>query len=471
MMPESVSGVGVKGLAHRTLWLVRLRWLAVAGLVTTVLAEPPVFGVPLETRLLLTVASILFAYNLVFHLYARSLVRAAEEGRAPGYLPKAFANLQISADLCSLTALLHYSGGVENPFAYYYVFHMIIASILLSVRASYLQATLATFLYAGMLFLEYEAPSTHHHLTGYASLHGEMDPKVLAGAVVVLGSTLYIAVFFASSIAQQLRRREAQLVAAKESLEEKTHLLAQANVNLAELEHKKSRFMRVAAHQLRSPLAAIRSCLKVVIDGFLRDDPEREMDMLQRADARLQTMLDLVNELLALSQIRDAGFKEEDKEDVCLDEVIRTAVGLHMSFAQARQIDLSVDTQPPHCVVRADKNALQEVLSNLVSNAIKYTPPGGRVSVRTYRESGHGYCEIKDSGIGIPEDEMGHLFDEFFRASNARKLEKEGSGLGLSIVREIVQRHGGDISVESKLNEGTTVRFYVPCTRPEAEPA
>jgi len=470
-MTELSSGAGSKGLAHRTLWLVHLRWLAIAGLVLTVLLAPGVFGVTLATAPLLTIAFIMFVYNVAFHACARTLVLSKEQGGASKHLPTAFANAQISADLCALTALLHYSGGVENPFAYFYVFHMIIASILLSVRASCLQATLATALYAGMLLLEYRVPGTHRHLAGYAAAHTGQDPKVLLGAVIVLGSTLFIAVFLASSIAQQLRRREAQLVAAKESLQEKTDLLAEANVNLAGLEQKKSRFMRVAAHQLRSPLAAIRSCLKVVVDGFLRSDPDREMEMLQRADGRLQTMLDLVNELLELSRIRDAGFTEADKQEVCLDEVVRTVAGLQRSFAEQKQVRVEVDTQTPNCTVQADSNALQDVMGNLVSNAIKYTDPGGDVSVRTYEQSDRAYCEVRDSGIGIPEDEMGHLFEEFFRASNARDREKEGSGLGLSIVREIVQSHGGDVAVESRINEGTKVTFFLPCKSVGAEPA
>ena len=100
-----------------------------------------------------------------------------------------------------------------------------------------------------------------------------------------------------------------------------------------------------------------------------------------------------------------------------------------------------------------------------------YTDPGGDVSVRTYEQSDRAYCEVRDSGIGIPEDEMGHLFEEFFRASNARDREKEGSGLGLSIVREIVQSHGGDVAVESRINEGTKVTFFLPCKSVGAEPA
>ena len=465
-MSETIDGTRVTGLAHRTLWLVRLRWLFVAGLLVTVVLAPPVVGVELEIPALLGIALIVFAYNIPFHVYAQTLVRAATRGDPPGNLPRAFANVQISADLITLTALLHYSGGVENPFAYFYVFHMIFASILLSVWASLLQATLTIVLYGGMLFLEYKGIIDHHHLKGYAPVGGEElahDPRVVGASVAVLGGTLYIAVFLASSIAQQLRRRERQVVAARDSLEEKSALLSEANRNLAELEQKKSRFMRVAAHQLRSPLAAIRSCLKVVIDGFLKDDPEREKDMLGRADVRLQTLVDLVNELLALSRIRDVGFTDEDKSDVCIDEVVHTVVELQNASAEQKDVTVDVDARASQVVVRADKNAILDVVANLVSNAIKYTDPGGQVSVRTYEEAGRVYCEVKDSGIGIPKEEMTHLFEEFFRASNARKRQKEGSGLGLSIVREILRNHDGDIAAESKVDEGTLFRFHLPC--------
>ena len=113
-------------------------------------------------------------------------------------------------------------------------------------------------------------------------------------------------------------------------------------------------------------------------------------------------------------------------------------------------------------LVRADKRALEDVVANLVSNAVKYTPDGGTVKVKTFAEGACATCEVIDTGIGIPRREQDKLFTEFFRASNAKRVASEGTGLGLTIVKEVVERHGGAVEVHSIENLGTCVKFSVP---------
>jgi two-component system sensor histidine kinase VicK len=238
--------------------------------------------------------------------------------------------------------------------------------------------------------------------------------------------------------------------------------LEEANAKLAELEERKSRFMRVAAHQLRAPLGAISSSLKVVLDGYAKQDPAKEREMIGRAVARTQAMLALLNDLLTLSRAKEARTEERERQRFSLRGIVEKLAALHKPRADEKGVRLEISARAGHDLVNAEQSAIEDVVGNLLSNAIKYTPSGGSVSVNTFDRDGYVHCDVADTGIGIPEPEVKDLFMEFYRASNARSVEREGTGLGLSIVKEIVVRHGGDVAVRSEVNKGSTFTFRLP---------
>jgi signal transduction histidine kinase len=444
----------VRRLITRTRWFVMLRWHAAVAIVMAVIGTQWFFDIKLNAFPLFVVAGFLLFYNSIFFGYARWLAERPVEKVSRGEVEN-FANLQISVDLVVLTVLLHYSGGVENPLSLFFIFHMIIASILLTPLASYLQATLALGLYAAMALMEWQWPVLHHNVKGFLPLEFSQNVKFILGSIGALGVTLYLTVYLTVSIAKELRKRESQLMEARDRLEE-------ANQKLAELEERKSRFMRVAAHQLRAPMAAISSSLKVVLGGYVRKDPAREQDMVERAVSRTQSMLTLLNDLLTLSRAKELPPEQKGKESFDLREVVEKLAALHKHRAEEKGIRLEVKMPEAAEIVNADRSAIEDVVDNLLSNAIKYTKDGGKVEVKTYERDGYFHCDVSDSGIGIPPDEMKELFTEFFRGSKAREVEHEGTGLGLSIVKEIVVRHGGDVAVQSEMDKGSTFSFKLP---------
>ncbi len=448
-------------LISRVTWFVQLRWLAVAGVFATILVARHALGLPVPGGPLYVLACLLFASNTCFHYWARRLDRIEDDALR---LRKArvFANVQIGSDLVLLTLLLHFSGGVENPFSLFFVFHMVLASILLSAKDSYCQAMLALALFMTMALVGYVWPGAHVHLKGL--LPGEVcrNGLYVFAHVAALGVTLFIAVFLTSSIAHRLRAREAELREAHARTERLVWSLADRNRRLQEIEERQSKFMRVVAHQLRSPLAAIDSCLKLVLDGYLKDDRERELDMVLRARTRADAMLELIGELLDLARHRDLVREEAKEPPANLDAVVESVVRLQAPVAQEKHIELTLDAKLGAVRVPLSAEKAQDAVGNLVSNAVKYTPAGGRVAVRTWREGDDAWFEVKDTGIGIPKEEQEHLFTEFFRASNAKAIEAQGTGLGLAIALEIVKQYGGDIEYESQVGAGTTFRFHVP---------
>ena len=188
----------VDGLIERIYWLIKLRWIAITGVVLTVLFAKQVLNAPLNNLSLYGVAAFLTIYNLIFTLHLKRLGK-----KRPARLiliANRIANVQISLDLLSLTILIHFSGGIENPFIFYFIFHMIIASILLSRRASFLQATFAVFLFMLMVWLEYTGFLKHYCLKGFVLNDLHTNKIYILGMSFVFISTLYLAAYMASSI-------------------------------------------------------------------------------------------------------------------------------------------------------------------------------------------------------------------------------------------------------------------------------
>jgi len=154
---------------------------------------------------------------------------------------------------------------------------------------------------------------------------------------------------------------------------------------------------------------------------------------------------------------------------VALEKVAEQVVNQTLDFAASRQTSLVFSPGAGGALVLGDEHALSDAIGNLVSNAIKYTDEGGHVKVATRLSGDEVICEVIDDGIGIPEQEKGRLFEDFFRASNARASEKEGTGLGLSIAREIVRKCGGRLTIESLEHLGTCAMMSFPLLRGEAE--
>ena len=215
------------------------------------------------------------------------------------------------------------------------------------------------------------------------------------------------------------------------------------------------------AHELRSPLAVIINSLDVILQGYAVEDPNLQDQLLSRARERASEMLAQLNDFLRLGAVRHEEFLREPQPVQLLDVLEKLTPEMHIR-ARWRSVTLSIEAPDALARVRGTYEDMEHLLSNLINNAIKYTSPGGQVAVSFYERDGSVVGSVQDTGIGIPTEELPKIFDEFYRAKNAREAAVHGTGLGLSIVRRIVDRYGGEIHVTSRVGEGSTFTFAFP---------
>lgn len=225
---------------------------------------------------------------------------------------------------------------------------------------------------------------------------------------------------------------------------------------------ERSRFMMRVAHNLRAPLAAIISMLEVAKDSYMGNLNEAQSEQLRRIDRRVRTMITLINELMALAESQNEN-REMIHKPVDLNILAGRINRTFEEEAKGKGLTFRIDYPDDLQEIVGDPIMIEQLLENLISNAIKYTNAGGKVGAEF--SVGHEkmvIIQISDNGIGIPKAAMDSLFNEFFRAENARSVEEHGTGLGLAIVKEIVDRHGGRIQVESEEGLGTLISVHLP---------
>jgi PAS domain S-box-containing protein len=230
---------------------------------------------------------------------------------------------------------------------------------------------------------------------------------------------------------------------------------------LKEMDRMKSDFVAMVSHELRSPLSAIQQQLQVMEGGMAGEVTERQRSLLSRARQRSQGLLDLINDLLDLARI-EAGRVVERKEPLQLEPLVERTVELFQVMAKEKGLQLIREPFPPLPFVVGDGDALEEVISNLLSNAIAYTPSGGEIRVRGGKRGAYLWVEVADTGVGIPPEAVPRIFDRFFRVKDERTRHVVGTGLGLPIAKGIMEAHLGAVEVESEPGKGSTFRILIP---------
>ena len=439
-------------LIQRAYWLVRLRWVAIGMLaIATFVAERFMF-IELATPALYTIAGVLLVYNFVLYDLLRYWTWG---GKSPSerWIGR-MLTFQISGDLLILTTIVHFSGGIENPFSFFFVFHMILVSILRSKWQSYLQATSAVILFAGMVTLEGLGVLEHYHLVGFAAEGLYHSAVFVFGFLFVFTVTLYLVVYMTTSISEQLRMQQDSY--------------AQANALLEEKDQLKNQYVLRLTHDIKGHLAAIQSCLEIVIHGLVGPLTDKQTDLVDRAHRRTVKCMAFITALLKLTRMKLTGQLETER--FSLKNGVFNALSAVQNWAQNKSIevthtiDATVDEIPGEAVL------IEETVTNLLFNAVKYTPEGGKVALTVAEEGPFIRVTVSDTGIGIPTEALPHIFDEFYRAPNARATERDGTGLGLAFARQVVERHGGQIEVHPNPEIGTTFTFTLPKTLAAPEP-
>jgi signal transduction histidine kinase len=257
-----------------------------------------------------------------------------------------------------------------------------------------------------------------------------------------------------SGLYDELSRLNNELVTAQREL-------AKKNAELGRLNDQKNQFLGMAAHDLRNPLSAILTLSEFLLDTKLNVKPGEQEEFIRRIRSSSEFMLRLVNDLLDISKI-EAGRLDLDLEATDLRAIIEDNVALNRILADKRQVKLSLfqDEGVPRLMLDAAK--IEQVLNNLIVNAIKFSPSGGTVEVRLDKGENDVTISVSDEGPGIPEEEFHKLFNPFQKTSAKSASKEKGTGLGLAIVKKIVSGHNGRISVESQVGKGSTFHVTLP---------
>ncbi len=258
------------------------------------------------------------------------------------------------------------------------------------------------------------------------------------------------------------------------SLKEYIARLEKANQELKKIDEMKSEFVSVASHELRTPLATIKSAIQLVLTEKAGATTENQKNLLTLADKNINRLVNLLNDLLDLSRIESGriGMKFEELD---LSALIEFVVSSSKPQATAKSISLEKEVSDDLPPVQGDGQKVEQILTNLIGNALKFTPEGGRVTVSakiSQKAKGMAEISVRDTGVGIPQEQLGRIFEKFHQVENSLHHSVPGTGLGLAIAKGLVEAHQGEIWVESEVGKGTTFTFTLPLSRKERrEPA
>jgi two-component system, sensor histidine kinase ChiS len=266
-----------------------------------------------------------------------------------------------------------------------------------------------------------------------------------------------------ANLGKKVKNRTRQLTKKKRELQASFR-------HLQEHDRLKTQFFSNVSHELRTPLTMILAPIEELIGKRQQQLPKEASYMLEVALVNGRRLLDLINRLLEFSKL-EAGHAQLNLSPVNLNDMVNELAESARPLAQQRQIELKIETGEDLPVIGADTDKMDSVITNLVSNALKFTPAGGTVEVRTRRDESRVYLSVKDSGIGIAPGDHGRVFERFVQIDGSTARKYSGTGLGLSLVKELVELHGGRIQIESEVGQGATFWLWLPITEPPSEAA
>lgn len=442
---------------RRNLWFIKLRYGAVAMLLVLILLPKYFLGIELSDTqnfsLLLVTISILI-YNILFHYIRRFLKHDTDK-----FNPLHLSVLQMVFDLISLMLVVYFTGSSESPILLFFVIHMIVGSLILPGFVIYAFAAVIVFVFWGITVGEYYSVISHHHIEGYVPIELYKNFNYVLAINISLAFLVFIIVLIANRMANQLYKREQQLV---ESIEK---------INSAEKE--KQKYISGIVHEIKTPLSAVHSYLDLVLQKFLGPLDEIVEEKLVRARRRSEEAINLINNVLKISKL-----KLEDSliiEEVDPATILARAIKVAKVNADAKGVKLSlINKRKQKRKIEGDTLLIQIALSNIINNAIKYNNMDGLVEITIDEDENNLIIIVCDNGVGIPAFEIEKIYNDFFRASNVKKMGVEGSGLGLSVVKQIVERHKGSIDIKSpsylstKKYPGTCVKITLPFLKKES---
>lgn len=440
-------------LFGRLVWFVRLRWVAVAGLAAVSLIGP-YFGVAGVRPALLVVAAFVAAANTVF---IRTLGRRAKKEHPYEHL-RACAIRQIVLDLAALIVTAHFTGGLQSPVLFFFAFHMAIGTIVLPTRIMYFLAACTSGAMFALYVLENRGLIAFHPLDPSRGICGAACHFNMAAFVFALIGVVALT----DSVTSRFKKRNIKLWETTEELRQRTGELQLSLEQVRIVEERKSHYMRMSAHQLRSPLATVKTSLQVLTEGYVDPGTERGKKLLEGAQERLDDLLANINALLDLAKVREGRARAPWSRGVNVNQLLEDLLCVLEPLAAAQDIRLISEFKGVAILNWGIPPDLVYAFENLIENAIKYSREGGEVRVRLDADGNWAIVQVEDHGIGIPEGFLEEVAHEFVRAPNAKRHAPQGTGLGLAIAREAIEAHQGSLGLQSREGEGTIATVSLP---------
>jgi len=433
-------------LVTRAYWMVSHRWMAILSVAVITWLSANLIEININERALYLLDIFLIVENLIA-LWLLQITR--RKYRLNPTLPtRLIIHFQISCDLIILTGILYFTGGIENPFFFIYIFHMVISSVLLSRSGAFIQTTFALTLFGLLVFLDLNEIIPHHCLCieGLPNHQLYNDMYYVARTYGVFAFVCYILVYLTTSMGHRLRNQEDKLTEAITQLNRKDEI--------------KNQYVLRITHDTKSHLAAIQTSLSVLTDGVFGKLEGKQQEFLNRAFKRTETLVNFLRNLLHLTMLRLSN--EIDKQEFSFREIAEQTINEFSELAKSKEqsFNIEIDDEVDHYT--GNKLSFVEVFENLISNAIKYSTGKGTIEVKISEQPHEIKIEVADSGMGVNSKELNKIFNEFQRGTNVKGKGIQGSGVGLSLVREIITNHGGKIRVENRIEGGCKFTISLP---------
>lgn len=420
--------IDIEYILRRNKWMINLRFLASPLLALFIITLSILPNVEFNPFPLWGVTISIFVYNFILI----KLIEDVDHENVDSEYK--FATLQMILDFIALGCFIYFTGGVETPLYSFFVFHLIIASLILPFIWVVYIMTFTIFLTIIGAFLECFHYIPHFRIIGLYESAGYDNLNYVIVHFIVFGLMMFISAFLASTIARELYRRE--------------FLLGQALKKIEDAEVNKSKYVITLVHDLKTPISAATTYLNMILEGQLGEFPEFLKRPLDRSRERLMGAIHQIGEVLQISKLR-LGEDKPIIEEFDIVELIELIFDDMKELFAQKNIEFIIDNRLENTRLINDKSNLKLALANFISNMHKYTESGGKAFVDLSNHDNKLRIQFIDNGIGVPKAEQIKIFQDFYRSSLSKKKGIEGTGLGMTAAMHIIDKLEGTINLES----------------------
>lgn len=439
---------------RRMNWSVLVRYVMIIAIILLTLLGD-LIGFNFDIRGIFVVTTVIFIFNITSSFVYTHI-----------NYPRFWPYFGIFLDMIIITAIVHFTGGIESIFLPLYLLQIVGTNVHFSRIAGPMN-----FVFGGILFILlviFEQRGILPHInSNIFPVYFYQNKIYLWLTTTTMVSLMGISAYRSGYVVRSLQAVETQLFKVNDELAKSNLTISKANRRLKEVDQMKTEFISVASHQLRTPLSAIKWILKMIIDGDMGALNKDQKELLIKGYQSNERMIMLINDLLNVSRIEEGRFEYRFIR-MQIEEVVDKVIEETISEIKNRRIRFNYNKPTkPLPKVSIDPQKMHLVLQNLIDNALKYTPSKGIIVINLELHGNYIIFSVRDNGVGIPSYQRDKIFSKFFRADNVIRMQTEGSGLGLFIVKNIIENHNGEAWFESEEGKGSCFFFSLPCEADE----